>query len=122
MNLERTFYLNTHNKNKNIKIFILLDNCYTVNTFCNNIFTTRFYEVNERMIIITNYWNRTTNCVCDLKGLDQQVWYHYEYIENVLSYILLKDKYRITSDSLEEDTYILNQTVKENLKFHYFGG
>lgn len=69
------------------------------------------------MYINTNTVSITTNKICRVKGLDQPVWFHPEYITNVLSYRILKDKYKITCDTSVEDSFNVHRPGKDNLKF-----
>ena len=55
--------------------------------------------------------------MCRVKGLDQPVWFHPEYITNVLSYRMLKDKYKITCDTSVEDSFTVHRPGRDNMKF-----
>ena len=74
------------------------------------------------MVINTNGGSRTTQQMCKVKGLNQPVWFHPEYITNVLSYNLLKERYRITSDTGVEDVFIVHRPNKKDMRFKAFGG
>lgn len=62
---------------------------------------------------MTNGVTIKTNYVCHIKGFCQTVWFHPEYITNVLSLSLLKNKYRITYDSKKGGSFVVHRPGKK---------
>ena len=74
------------------------------------------------MTLITNAGEIDTQMKCAIKRLDpnQTVWFHPEYITNVLSLALLKKQFRITYDSTKGGAFVVHRPDKENMYFHCY--
>ena len=48
------------------------------------------------------------------------IWYHPEYITNILSLAKIKEQYRITYDSSKGGTFVIHVPGSNNLYFHCY--
>ena len=78
---------------------VLLDNQSTVHAFCNPNMVSDIQESGRVMSLSTNGGKIRTSQTCKVKDLPQRVWFHPQYITNILSYDKLSKLYRIKSDS-----------------------
>ena len=64
----------------------------------------------------------TTNQMATIRNLDTKdpVWYHPEYITNILSLPKVKEQYRITYDSDKGGVFVVHIPGSENLYFHCY--
>ena len=71
------------------------------------------------MTLIGNGGKISTNKQCRILNLDtnQSVWFHQDYITNVLSLALLKQQFHITYDSHQDGAFVVHRSGKKNLYF-----
>ena len=100
----------------------MLDSESTVHAFCNRNLVERVWTSEESMTLVTNGGEIDTQMKCAIKRLDpnQTVWFHPEYITNVLSLALLKKQFRITYDSTKGGAFVVHRPGKENMHFHCY--
>ena len=74
------------------------------------------------MTLVSNEGEIDTQMRCTIKKLDpeQPVWFHPEYITNVLSLALLKKQFRITYDSSKGGAFVVHRPGKDNMYFHCY--
>ena len=109
----------------NLKNCVLLDSESTVHAFCNSNLLEDIWAQEEVMTLVGNGGTMTTNQMATIRNLDTKdpVWYHPEYITNILSLAKVKEQYRITYDSDKGETFVVHVSGSKNLSFHcYFNG
>ena len=76
----------------NLRNCVLLDSESTVHAFCNRNLVEKVWKSEDSMTLGSNGGEIDTQMRCVIKKLDpeQPVWFHPEYITNVLSLALLK--------------------------------
>lgn len=58
-----------------------------------------------------------TRFKCNIKNLDQEVWYNGKYITNVMSLSMIARYYHVTYDSSKDKAFIIHRPGKPNLRF-----
>ena len=96
---------------------ILLDSESTVHAFCNKNLVQKVWESSEPMTLHGNGGQVTTTHKCKVINLKQEVWFHPEYITNVLSLEIIKNQYRISYDSEKDAAFVVHRPGKINLRF-----
>ena len=88
--------------------WILLDNQSTVDVFTNRRLLKNIRRAKENMFIHCTAGVAKTNLVGDLPGYGT-VWYHPNGIANILSLSKVKEKYRVTYDSDNNNQFIVHR-------------
>ena len=72
------------------------------------------------MNLLTNGGDISTNLRCNIRNLslDQDVWFHPDYITNVLSLGLLKQQFRITYNSSKGGAFVVHRPGQPNMYFN----
>lgn len=80
----------------NLRNCILLDNESTVHAFCNKNLLEKVWATTEVMTLVGNGGKMTTNQKGKIRNLktNDPVWFHSEYIANILSLALIKKQYK----------------------------
>ena len=106
----------------NLKNCVLLDSESTVHAFCNSNLLEDIWAQEEVMTLVGNGGTMTTNQMATIRNLDTKdpVWYHPEYITNILSLAKVKEQYRITYDSDKGGNFVVHIPGSENLYFHCY--
>ena len=101
--------LNNDKQSRIPKSWILLDNQSTVDVFHNHELLTNIrVSANGHMDIHCNAGITTTNLVGDLNGYGT-VWFHPKGIANILSLKKVKEKYQVTFDSENGNTFVVHK-------------
>ena len=103
-----------------LRHYILLDSQSTVHAFCNETFVEEVQECYHKTTLVGNGGKITFNQQCSIHGLhiSQPVWFHEDYVTNVLSPALLKQQRIISYDSKEGDSIIFHrEPTKADLDF-----
>ena len=66
---------------------------------------------------MTNGVMSQTKFQCNVLELDKNLWYHPKFITNILSFILLKNKFNISYDT-ENDVFIIHRYNQDDLKLY----
>ena len=64
------------------------------------------------MLLRGNGGKVSTNLICDIKNLNQKVWFSEDYITNILSLSKIERDYRITYDSQKDHAFIVHRPGK----------
>ena len=104
----------------NLRNCVLLDSESTVHAFCNRNLVERVWAASDSMTLVSNGGEITTSMMCQIKNLapQQPVWFHPEYITNVLSLALLKKQFKITYDSTKGGSFEVHRPDGKNMFFH----
>ena len=103
----------------NLRNCVLLDSESTVHAFCNSNLLEDIWAQEEVMTLVGNGGTMTTNQMATIRNLDTKdpVWYHPEYITNILSLAKVKEQYRITYDSDKGGVFEVHIPGKSSLYF-----
>ena len=106
----------------NLRNCVLLDSESTVYAFCNDNLLERVWATDEVMTLLGNGGVMSTNQMASIRNLDTRdpVWYHPEYITNILSLAKIKEQYRVTYDSERGGAFVVHIPGSENLYFHCY--
>merc|ERR1712197_78514 len=106
----------------NLKNCVLLDSESTVHAFCNDSLLEKVWATDEVMTLLGNGGVMSTNQMESIRNLDTRdpVWYHPEYITNILSLAKIKEQYRVTYDSEKGGAFVVHKPGSENLYFHCY--
>ena len=88
--------------------WILLDNQSTVDVFTNRRLLKNIRQARTNMLIHCTAGVAKTNLIGDLPGYGT-VWYHPNGIANILSLSKVKEKYRVTFDSDQNNQFIVHR-------------
>ena len=88
--------------------WILLDNQSTMDVFTNRRLLKNICRAKKNMFIHCTAGVAKTNLVGDLPGYGT-VWYHFDGIANILSLSKVKEKYRVTYDSDNNNQFIVHR-------------
>ena len=79
-------------------LWLLLDDCSTINIICNPHIVTNIHKVNQRCIISTNADTGSTNLKATLKScilpMKEEVWFDYTGIANIIALHSVQDNFR----------------------------
>jgi hypothetical protein len=89
--------------------WVLLDNQSTIDLFCNADMLTNIRRCNTHMNVQCNAGQRSTNMIGDLGGCGT-VWYDPMSIANILSLSRVIEKFRVTFDSEQGGSFLLNRS------------
>ena len=106
----------------NLRNCILLDNESTVHAFCNKNLLEKVWATTEVMTLVGNGGKMTTNQKGKIRNLktNNPVWFHSEYITNILSLALIKKQYKVTYDSSKSGAFIVHIPGSHNLYFNCY--
>ena len=80
-------------------LWLLLDDCFTINIICNPHLVTNIHQVNQRCIISTNTGTGSTNLKAALKlcilPLKEEVWFDYTGIANIIALRSVQENFRV---------------------------
>jgi hypothetical protein len=99
-----------------LKWWILLNNCATLNLFCNRKLVVHIRPSKNKMTIHCNAGVTTTNLIADLPGFGE-VWFSEHAIANILSLSKVKEKYRVTFDSNNGNLFVVHKPSGQDRKF-----
>ena len=88
---------------------LLLDNQSSVYIMCNLEFVTNIRSSERPMVLKSNGGNLPINKVANFEGFETETWYLRDATTNILSFLMVKSEYDITSD---RDAFIIHQAAK----------
>jgi hypothetical protein len=98
------------------KSWVLLDNQSTVDVFCNANLLSNIRTTKGSLVIHCNAGKANTNMVGEFDCYGT-VWYHPDGIANLLSLAKVKNKFKATYNSSDDNKFIVHKPTGQRLKF-----
>ena len=120
---KEVFNSNSTKENKrSMREWILLDNCSTVNMFCNRRLLSNIRTVMGKMTASTNAGKFSTKQQGDLKNANSKIWFDERAVTNILSLSLMKKAgFRTVYDSDQADIFYATKPNGDQVLFENCG-
>ena len=99
------------------KTSIILDTGSTFSSMHNKELITGVKKTDRCIMMKTNSGNRVIKNQVTVEGFNKKVWYDPEAHVNIFGFRDVKDQYRVTYNSAQEDAFIIHLNNKDKVKF-----